>query len=533
MGSSSGGRRRLVFLLLFPAALGWNHPSALMGASRHAAVQTPRRALPAAAADKKRAGKRPLPAGKGFGAPPVAAPPPAELARGVSTASAVQPVPAVAGLPGWERLRPWLEARGATCDGITVGVVDVASGLRGVLTTRAFERGEPIFKVPREAAILDEARADASPVGAVWVDCAADVPACVRVALLVLYLQAACSAATPSSAAASSSTPRAGAAPDDGDWSPALAMLPTRAEFEADGGPLELWSAAEVARCECAQLVGEVGARSAELAALYDGVLLPGWQRAASAPGSPLAGIAPPSFERVQWAVVAVSSRAYGEGPPGGGTSSMLVPGVDLCNHAPPAEANTVKALAPWGDFVVIAARPLAAGEEVTITYGPLPNRRLLQQFGFMLPPGCAAQRALDVALARIDRLWAAAGGGDGWAEALPEPAQQALASLGREGLLVTGKSGRVSQWQPCGAKLQAAVARLESGAGAASYAELLRRELGAYPSGPDPHSDEALLSGGGGPLEPRARLAADFRARAKRLLLDALAAAESGRARG
>lgn len=476
---------------------------------RHGAIRAPPRALPiAAAVDKRRAGKKLQQAAKGFGAQPPSSARPSEAAPPSDRrAGGAPPAPLAQSSPGWAALRPWLEARGATVNGVAVGVVDAASGLRGVVASRAFERGEPIFKVPREAAILDEARADASPVGAVWAGRAAEVPACVRVALLVLFLQA-----------------KAGAdGSAHGGWGPALAMLPSRSDFEAEGGPLELWSEAQVAACDCGQLVGEVGARSAELAALYAEVLLPGWQRAAAAPGSPLAPHAPPPFEVLQWAVVAVSSRAYGEGPAGGGASSMLVPGVDLCNHAPPAQANTAKALAPWGEFVVIAARRISAGEQVCISYGPLPNRRLLQQFGFMLPDTCAGQAELDVALARIDRLWAAPGAGAGGAAELPAPARPALDELARAGLLLAGKDGAVSLWQPCGAKLRAAVERLERSAGAAPYAELLRRELAAFPSGPDPRRDEAELRAAAAELSPRARLAADFRARAKRLLLAAL----------
>ncbi|KAG8461903.1 hypothetical protein KFE25_013922 [Diacronema lutheri] len=451
------------------------------------------------------AGPPPKRAGKGFGGGAPAAP-------SRSTRAAPAAAPAASDSAEWAVLRSWLEARGATVDGIGVGIVDARTGLRGVYAARAFERGEPIFKVPRATAILDEARADASAVGAVWAGRECDVPACVRVALLVLFLLM-----------------RGDACADD--WGPALAMLPTRAEFESDGGPLELWSVAEVSLCECAQLIGEVGARSAELRALYDGVLLPGWERAAQAAGSPLRGLAPPSFERVQWAVVAVSSRAYGEGEPGAGSSSMLVPAVDLCNHAPPADANTAKALAPWGEFVVIAARALAAGEEVTITYGPLPTRRLLQQFGFMLPRALATQRAFDVPLARLDLLWAGDGraresargdGEDVWVAKLPDGARDALAELARAGLLLRDKSGAVSRWQPCGDGLRAAVAQLHARTGAASYAQLLRRELGAFPSGAQPEADDAQLAERAPEMPPRHQLALEFRARAKRLLRDA-----------
>ena len=62
-----------------------------------------------------------------------------------------------------------------------------------------------------------------------------------------------------------------------------------------------------------------------------------------------LGGVPVPSFDAVRLAVCQTTSRAYGFGPDelervaldGGGAgaegvSSMLVPGVDLCNHAHP-----------------------------------------------------------------------------------------------------------------------------------------------------------------------------------------------------
>lgn len=69
-----------------------------------------------------------------------------------------------------------------------------------------------------------------------------------------------------------------------------------------------------------------------------------------------------------------VNSRAYGEDLPPpypevdedggevkeegyGGTSCLLVPGVDLCNHECADKVNAVKGLAPWGHFVVVADR--------------------------------------------------------------------------------------------------------------------------------------------------------------------------------
>ncbi|CAE8617604.1 unnamed protein product, partial [Polarella glacialis] len=59
-----------------------------------------------------------------------------------------------------------------------------------------------------------------------------------------------------------------------------------------------------------------------------------------------------------------------------------LLPVFDLMNHDPQANAH-------WelgdGGVTVVARRPIAAGEEITISYGDEPNYRLLINYGFLL----------------------------------------------------------------------------------------------------------------------------------------------------
>lgn len=60
----------------------------------------------------------------------------------------------------------------------------------------------------------------------------------------------------------------------------------------------------------------------------------------------------------------------------------VLVPAVDLCNHAVSSPCTT---LACEGDaFVYRAARDIAAGEEVTTTYGDLSDAALFHTYGFV-----------------------------------------------------------------------------------------------------------------------------------------------------
>lgn len=408
---------------------------------------------------------------------------------------------------GCEDLRKWLTSRGAEIDpGISVGVVDPVTGLRGVTACKDFKRGDVLFSVPRDTFILDENKADARPFAAVLYPSMMErktLPPPIRNALQLLWLER-----TPSA--------RVG-------WEPFLDSLPSPADFEADGGPMELWSETELAQVECGQLLAEVSRRSKDLRAHYDERILPKWTAAAEDPESELSGVTPPTFGEFQFAVCVVTSRTFGEGEPDAGSSSMMVPGVDMCNHDDPAAVNTKHALAPWGSFVVLAQTGIKNGEQITLTYGAMPNRLLLAQFGFMLL-NRKTPLASDTALVRIDGL----------IEGTPEDVKPATAeseavadAAWEAGSALTtlinlkgnrGSSGKFSRWQPAPVARAAADMTAEGDAakGKALYRGLLERELASYSTSLDEDqsrldSDEAL------PI--RTFWALNFRVESKRML--------------
>ena len=157
--------------------------------------------------------------------------------------------------PSWLRLRGWMEARGASgTDGIDVGVVNVVSGLRGVIARKAFAQGDEVLSVPLDC-ILSESWADNSPIREVYDKFVngnpEQLPACVRVALLLLWLQ--------------HSEPE--------EWAPYFSMLPMYESFTGGGGePLDLWSPEEVHACGCPILEAQVTADRTALRYIYDEV---------------------------------------------------------------------------------------------------------------------------------------------------------------------------------------------------------------------------------------------------------------------
>jgi hypothetical protein len=411
---------------------------------------------------------------------------------------------------GCEPLRAWLLEKGAEIDpGIGVGVVDPATGLRGVMACRDFKRGDVLFSVPRETCILDDGKADKSPMAGVLYPTVSErnaLPPPIRVALLLLWLER-----TPSERAY---------------WEPALAAFPTVADFEGDGGPMQLWSDAEMAEGECGQLIADVHRRSAELKTLYEDLIFPRWTEAAAkdvSEGTPLAGIQPPTFAEFSHAVCLVTSRTFGEGDKDGGAASILVPGVDLCNHDDPNLVNTKHALAPWGNFVILAQQVIKAGDQIIITYGALPNRLLLAQFGFLLF-GRETPLMSDAALVRIDGLFGdttvvkpATAESEAAADALWEdsPALGKLINLKGN----RSKNGRLSRWQPAVvARAAADFCAGDSEQGKVLFRGLLERELSSYSTTLE--QDETRLAGlNDSPMPIRSEWALRFRIEAKRLL--------------
>jgi hypothetical protein len=163
----------------------------------------------------------------------------------------------------------WVHRQGGLARG--VAVTEVAPGLRGAVATQSFAKGALVFSVPH-ALILDEGTAELSPVAAVWktrkaLEANLPVPAKCKVALLLLYKSMAATAA-----AATVGSSSVGGGSGSVEWAEALAMLPTPASFEAEGGPMLLWADADVAGVHCPKLVADVRAQQAQLRAVYDQV---------------------------------------------------------------------------------------------------------------------------------------------------------------------------------------------------------------------------------------------------------------------
>jgi hypothetical protein len=429
-----------------------------------------------------------------------------------------------------EPLRAWMRKNGADVEGVSVGVVDPSTGLRGLLAARDFARGDPVFKVSRDNCILDESRADRSPVARHLYPTSSQLdalPPPIRNALLLLWLERIES--VPSSSEEDKK--------EADYWKQYLEVLPTPEEFASEGGPMQLWSDDEVAQVECPQLVAEVATRKASLRGHYDDRVLPAWTAATDVMGPP------PTFEEFEHAVCVVTSRNHGEGPVTGGSSSMLIPGVDLANHEDPPKANTKYGLAPWGDFVLLAKTTIQAGDQILSTYGPLPNRLLLAQFGFLLTDRTGTPTPLlsDTALVRIDGLFP-----DNLAaidSSLPIPETEAAADTvwfdGPGPSMLAGvrgakdSEGRVARWQPAEAARAAARTMFSASSGAGgedvaaqatqAFEKLVQRELDTYSTTLE--EDEATLaSSSSKDLLPRSRWALQFRIEAKRLLMKELA---------
>ena len=214
-------------LLLQPLSL---RTTARLPALRHAASP------PVCLASKKGSkGAKKASSARGFGAPPAAAP----------ATPAVEPVPVSEEQVEWRAFESWLTSSGATLD--AVELADCGGGLRGVRATRSLKPGDELFRIPREL-ILDEDAADESAVGALWGGRAREValPAHVRLALLVLHEQ------------------RLG---EQSPAAPYLRMLPSPADFAAEGGPASTWSDDELAACGCAKLQADAQQKRAGLAA--------------------------------------------------------------------------------------------------------------------------------------------------------------------------------------------------------------------------------------------------------------------------
>jgi len=341
-------------------------------------------------------------AARGFGASPTKAVKASPAARSTSAT----------GDERWRAFEAWLAKSGATCDAVTLADCD---GLRGVVTTRSVKAGEELLRIPRSI-ILDVARADASPVGGLWADVAEPLPGYARLALAVLYEK------------------RLG---DESSLLPYVELLPSATELLDGGGPAATWTDDELARTECGKLVAD----ATRLRTRRDGGGHPALQPEALAARWQALGLAgsAPTADEVAWAVTVVTSRAYTiqedaadvDGP----VMSGLIPMVDMANHDGKLPPLTAKGIEPDGkNFVVLATAPMRKGAQVFLSYGPLPNMLLLQQWGFVLPQLASPP---DMALVDIS-TWL-------------EPGGEVAAALGcaaEEGKLMRERDGAPSAWQ-------------------------------------------------------------------------------------
>mmetsp|Transcript_12402 Transcript_12402/g.35714 ORF Transcript_12402/g.35714 Transcript_12402/m.35714 type:complete len:341 (+) Transcript_12402:3-1025(+) len=304
-------------------------------------------------------------------------------------------------------------------------------------------------------------------------------------------------------------------------------LLPSADDFAKEGGPTVLWSDEDLQLLECDKLIGDTRTRRERVeTSPVIGVeaLQSQWETLEL--GGP-----PPSLDDIRWAVAAVTSRAYGAQNEEGARLSLLIPMVDMANHAHPP--NTAKGL-EGSDFVVLAAEDMSRGAQVFLSYGPLPNQVLLSQFGFVLPSS-----PTDFALVRCDAL--ASAGNDPSMTAAIDAAAEA-------GLLMRDSNEGVSVWQPATPQLREAFRRLaESGAlplewaeaakaagvgetagveevGAAAYTALLKKTLGSYSSSVGEDKEALKVE----ELRPRTRLALLWRVEQKAMLNRELAMVSS-----
>ena len=85
------------------------------------------------------------------------------------------------------------------------------------------------------------------------------------------------------------------------------------------------------------------------------------------------------------WALSAVTSRAFRPGGEGG--AAALLPLIDMCNHdfGPNAAVSGTSGTSGSSLLILKAVRDIAPGEDVTLSYGDLPNDFLLLDYGFVV----------------------------------------------------------------------------------------------------------------------------------------------------
>lgn len=251
-----------------------------------------------------------------------------------------------------DELLAWVRAAGARCDGLTVGPVPTG---RGLVATRAFAAGEEVASLPR-ALLVTREHARASSVGRQLRDAGVELSS--SHALFAAWLCA--EARRPASA-----------------YAPYLRSLPASYDGFAVAASAE----------ERALLRGTL---TGDRLALLEHDLATDHAQA-TARVRLLAGVERATFT---WARLAVGSRAFAITVDGVATNA-LVPLADLINHAP----TPVTRWAYDQDaaaFTLTAVADVAAGAELTDSYGAKGNGQLVVQYGFTIAdnPDDAAELA-------------------------------------------------------------------------------------------------------------------------------------------
>ncbi|MBK7074329.1 MAG: SET domain-containing protein [Myxococcales bacterium] len=236
-------------------------------------------------------------------------------------------------------LMAWLRDAGATCDGLTVG--PVPSG-RGMVATRPIAAGEVVARIPR-ALLITREHARASSVGRQLRDANVELSSSHATFAAWLCVEA-----------------RRATSP----YAPYLRSLPAAYDGFAIHAPAD----------ERALLRGTL---TGDRLALLEHDLARDHALAA-ARARLMAGVDRATFT---WARLCVGSRAFAVTIDGVATNA-LVPLADLINHAP-APVTRWAYDQEAAAFTLTAVADVAAGAELTDSYGAKSNGQLAVQYGF------------------------------------------------------------------------------------------------------------------------------------------------------
>lgn len=249
------------------------------------------------------------------------------------------------------RFIDWLQAHGVRLDGLSITDCD---GERGVRAAFAVAEGEHLTTIPHALFMTSDAARE-SPLGQRLAALSPEAGDRAHLALHLLALRR-----------------------DGGFWRPYVDILPR----DFPGHPL-FYGPAELMMLDPLTTVG------AMIKSVIDAC------RADLARVAPLLVEEGFTSEDFRWAHACVRSRAYEIGT-GDAPALALIPLADMLNHA---AGHATRGRRPQRtDYVITAVRGIAAGDEVTATYGDYGNISLLAIYGFGLAdnPHDGAMLTLD-----------------------------------------------------------------------------------------------------------------------------------------